>query len=119
MYIETICLFVSICMYGSHLSLSQLSHAHLPHATASGVHVFVASTTEQVTLPLLPVPPPLLMLLLDGCDEVSMHYQKHIRSFIDMFSFTSMAGKILYTINKGAPLPCLLSMARIIIPLGV
>ncbi|RYR31942.1 hypothetical protein Ahy_B01g056887 isoform A [Arachis hypogaea] len=36
-----------ITWYGSHLSLSQLSHAHLPHATASGVHVFVASTTEQ------------------------------------------------------------------------
>ncbi|KAL4287547.1 hypothetical protein AHAS_Ahas19G0197100 [Arachis hypogaea] len=59
----------------------------------------------KVTLPLLPVPPTLLVLYLDGVDEQAMHYQKHIRAFNGMFSFTSMAGKIQYTLNKGTAPP--------------
>ncbi|XP_072062222.1 uncharacterized protein [Arachis hypogaea] len=99
------------------LSQSKFSNFYLAEASDVQVEASVASSTEPgvilndydyefiVTLPLLPVPPPLLGVLLDGDDERTLHYQKHIRAFNGMFLFTSMAGKIQYTLNKGPAPP--------------
>ncbi|XP_072066875.1 uncharacterized protein [Arachis hypogaea] len=76
-------------------------HEHLAKSGPNNTILFgICCMSGKVTLPLLPIPPPLLMLLLDGSDDQAMHYQKHIRSFNGMFSFISMSEKIQYTINK-------------------
>ncbi|RYR19289.1 hypothetical protein Ahy_B03g064041 [Arachis hypogaea] len=70
-------------------------HERLAKRGANNTILFaICCMSGKVTLPLLPVPPPLLGTLLDGDDERALHHQKHIRAFNGMFSFTSMAGKI-------------------------
>ncbi|XP_016164429.2 uncharacterized protein LOC107606946 [Arachis ipaensis] len=81
-------------------------HERLAKGGANNTVLFsICCMRGKMTLPLLPVLPPLLVLLLDGDDERVVHYQKHIRAFNGMFSFTSMAGKIQYTLNKGSAPP--------------
>ncbi|XP_072066782.1 uncharacterized protein [Arachis hypogaea] len=81
-------------------------HEFLAKAETNNTVLFgICCMSGKVTLPLLLVPPPLLVLLLDGVDERAVHYQKHIRAFNGMFSFISMAGKIQYTLNKGTAPP--------------
>ncbi|XP_015944077.1 uncharacterized protein LOC107469212 [Arachis duranensis] len=70
-------------------------HERLAKGGANNTILFsICCMSGKVTLPLLPVPPPLLWVLLNGDDQRALHYQKHIRAFNGMFSFTSMAGKI-------------------------
>ncbi|XP_072054953.1 uncharacterized protein [Arachis hypogaea] len=79
-------------------------HECLAKGGANNTILFaICCMSGKVTLPLLPVPPPLLWVLLNGDDQRALHYQKHIRAFNGMFSFTSMAGKIQYTLNNGSP----------------
>ncbi|XP_072086331.1 uncharacterized protein [Arachis hypogaea] len=81
-------------------------HERLVKGGANNTILFaICCMSGKVTLPLLPVPPPLLRVLLDVDDERALHYQKHIRAFNGIFSFTSMAGKIQYTPNKGSAPP--------------
>ncbi|CAA7019947.1 unnamed protein product, partial [Microthlaspi erraticum] len=55
----------------------------------------------QVTLPLLKDPPPEIKNLIYGDDELSRHYQKHIRPYSMLFSFTSMGGRVDRSVKKG------------------
>ncbi|CAA7018002.1 unnamed protein product [Microthlaspi erraticum] len=55
----------------------------------------------QVTLPLLKDPPPEIKNLIYGDDELSRHYQKHIRPYSMLFSFTSMGGRVDHSVKKG------------------
>ncbi|KAL4349803.1 hypothetical protein AHAS_Ahas10G0078500 [Arachis hypogaea] len=81
-------------------------HERLTKGGANNTILFaICCMSGKVTLPLLSVLPPLLGVLLDGDDERALHYQKHIRAFNDIFLFTSMAGKIQYTLNKGSAPP--------------
>ncbi|CAN6968699.1 unnamed protein product, partial [Brassica oleracea var. botrytis] len=55
----------------------------------------------QVQLPLLKEPPTILKKLLEGDDPRSRHFQKHIRPYNMVFSFTSLGGKVQRTLKKG------------------
>lgn len=55
----------------------------------------------KVKLPLLKNPPPILRRYLENKDAKSRHFVKNIRTFNMMFSFTSMGGKVDYSINQG------------------
>lgn len=59
----------------------------------------------KVKLPFLQGPPQLLMSLMFGKDERSNHYKENIRAYNNMFSFTSIGGKIqsLITDSSGPP----------------
>ncbi|WOG82414.1 hypothetical protein DCAR_0101578 [Daucus carota subsp. sativus] len=55
----------------------------------------------KVKLPLLKDPPLYLKTLLQNKDSKGRHFVKHIRMFNMMFSFTSMGGKVDFSINRG------------------
>ncbi|CAF2051232.1 unnamed protein product [Brassica napus] len=55
----------------------------------------------QVQLPLLKEPPTVLKKLLEGDDPRSRHFQKHIRPYNMVFSFTSLGGKVVRALKKG------------------
>ncbi|CAN7051370.1 unnamed protein product [Brassica rapa subsp. trilocularis] len=55
----------------------------------------------QVKLPLLKEPPPVLKNLLQGDDPRSRHFQRHIRPYNMVFSFTSLGGRVERSLKKG------------------
>ena len=55
----------------------------------------------QVKLPLLKEPPTVLKNLLQGDDPRSRHFQKHIRPYNMVFSFTSLGGRVERSLKKG------------------
>lgn len=55
----------------------------------------------KVKLPLLKEPPETLKNLLHNKDTKTRFFEKNIRRFNMMFSFTSMGGKVDFTINQG------------------
>ncbi|RID62868.1 hypothetical protein BRARA_E01910 [Brassica rapa] len=55
----------------------------------------------QVKLPLLKEPPTALKNLLQGDDPRSRHFQKHIRPYNMVFSFTSLGGRVERSLKKG------------------
>jgi len=59
----------------------------------------------KVQLPLLKKPPQLLQKLLKGEDTTSQHFLQYIRSYNNMFSFTSIGAKIHSSINDGCGPP--------------
>ncbi|CAH9100410.1 unnamed protein product [Cuscuta epithymum] len=59
----------------------------------------------KVKLPLIKRPPPIIENLFMGCDELSKHFLKNVRSYNNMFSFTSMGGKIDSSVNGGKSPP--------------
>lgn len=56
----------------------------------------------KVKLPRLRKPPQLLSDLLENKHAMSKKFIEQIRAYNMMFSFTSMGGKIDYSINRGA-----------------
>ncbi|KAL3628002.1 hypothetical protein CASFOL_028104 [Castilleja foliolosa] len=54
-----------------------------------------------VDLPLLVEPPAFLSDLLHGTSRRSKHFQENIRSYNNMFCFTSMGGKVDHNVNTG------------------
>jgi hypothetical protein len=59
----------------------------------------------KVELPVLKQAPKILQDLHTNKDAKSRHFLKHLRSFNAMFAFTSMAGKIDHSFNKGTSPP--------------
>jgi len=59
----------------------------------------------KVHLPLLERPPDLLVNLLNGSDQRSKHYFENMRAYNNMFSFTSIGGKIDNSMNDGVGPP--------------
>jgi len=59
----------------------------------------------NVTLPYMIEPPPLLRGLFNGVHPRSNHFVANIRSYNNLFSFTSMGGKIENRMNNGAGPP--------------
>ncbi|KAF8050471.1 hypothetical protein N665_1961s0003 [Sinapis alba] len=55
----------------------------------------------QVQLPLLRQPPEVLQNLLNGDDKLSKHFQRNIRAYNMVFSFTSLGGKVDRSARKG------------------
>lgn len=58
-------------------------------------------TNGKIQLPLLKRPPPFLNDLINGTSAKSKHYLENIRTYNNMFSFTSMGGKIDHSMNTG------------------
>lgn len=58
-----------------------------------------------VQLPLLKEPPEVLKKLLEGNDLLSKHFQKNIRAYNMIFSFTSIGGKCERSVQKGVGPP--------------
>jgi hypothetical protein len=59
----------------------------------------------KVTIPHLKKAPTLLWNLINGYDERSAHFLKHIRSYNNMFAFTSLGGNIETKSNDGVGPP--------------
>jgi len=59
----------------------------------------------KVQLPLFMKPPQLLQKLFKGEDSTSQHFLHYIRSYNNMFSFTSIGAKIHSSINDGSGPP--------------
>ncbi|CAH9126445.1 unnamed protein product [Cuscuta epithymum] len=55
----------------------------------------------KVKLPVYKEPPLLLQRLIDGRDARNKHFIENIKSYNNMFAFTSMGGRIETSINKG------------------
>lgn len=55
----------------------------------------------QVVLPLLKEPPEVLKKLMMGDDKLSKHFQKNLRTYNMVFSFTSLGGKVERSVKKG------------------
>jgi len=55
----------------------------------------------KVQLPTIKKPPMLLEKLIKNQHPLSSHFMKYIRQYNNMFSFTSMGGRIDKTINNG------------------
>lgn len=55
----------------------------------------------KITLPYMIEPPPFLRQLFNGLHLRSVHFLANIRSYNNLFSFTSMGGKIETRINHG------------------
>ena len=55
----------------------------------------------QVFLPLLKDPPTELKRLIEGDDPRCKHFQKNIRAYNMVFSFTSLGGKVERSLRKG------------------
>ncbi|KAL0742634.1 hypothetical protein Bca4012_084147 [Brassica carinata] len=55
----------------------------------------------QVTLPLLKSPPDVLTRLLEGEDKLRKHFQRNLRPYNMIFSFTSLGGKVERSVRKG------------------
>lgn len=55
----------------------------------------------QVKLPLLKEPPAILKRLLEGDDKLSKHFQRNLRPYNIVFSFTSLGGKVERLVKKG------------------
>ena len=62
----------------------------------------------KVQLPMLQQPPQILIDLHLIQDENNKYFLKNIRAFNNMFSFTSMAGKVDHKINNGTAPPVFL-----------
>ncbi|CAN7016955.1 unnamed protein product [Brassica rapa subsp. trilocularis] len=61
----------------------------------------------QVQLPLLKEPPNVLKRLMEGDDSKSKHFQKNMRPYNMIFSFTSLGGKVERSAQKGKGPPML------------
>ncbi|CDY44605.1 BnaA04g09850D [Brassica napus] len=61
----------------------------------------------QVQLPLLKEPPSVLKKLMEGDDSESKHFQKNMRPYNMIFSFTSLGGKVERSVQKGKGPPML------------
>lgn len=59
----------------------------------------------KIVLPLLKKPPDALYNILYGSDHRSNHFRENIRAYNSMFSFTSIGGKVLSSINNGSGPP--------------
>jgi len=55
----------------------------------------------KVQLPLMKRPPDILEKLMSRTTPMSNRFMKNIRVYNNMFSFTSMGGKIDHTVNNG------------------
>ncbi|XP_071738942.1 uncharacterized protein [Rutidosis leptorrhynchoides] len=55
----------------------------------------------KVELPKLKQPPQLLIQLLKGDSKISKNFIENVRRYNMMFSFTSMGGKLDYSVNSG------------------
>ncbi|CAN6927411.1 unnamed protein product, partial [Brassica oleracea] len=55
----------------------------------------------QVVLPFLKEPPEVLKGLIYGQDKQSKHFQKNLRPYNMVFSFTSLGGKVERSVKKG------------------
>lgn len=62
-------------------------------------------SSGKIKLPKLQDPPQVLQDLFYGHHPNSKHFQENVRSFNNMFCFTSMGGKIEYSINQGGSPP--------------
>ncbi|CAN7086002.1 unnamed protein product [Brassica oleracea var. botrytis] len=69
----------------------------------------------QVQLPLLKEPPSVLKKLLEGDEPRSRHFQKHIRPYNMVFSFTSLGGRVERSLKKGRGPICFRYKEKIII----
>jgi hypothetical protein len=58
------------------------------------VKVSLCCKKGKVTIPFMQEPPPLLRALFDGRHPKSSNFMLNIRSYNNMFSFTSLGGKI-------------------------
>lgn len=56
----------------------------------------------KISLPKSKDPPSTLSELIFNQEPISKHFQEQIRSYNMMFSFTSLGGKIVTSINFGA-----------------
>ena len=62
---------------------------------------------DQVKLPLLKEPSSVLKKLMEGDDSENKHFQKNIRPYNMIFSFTSLGGKVERSFRKGKVPPML------------
>jgi len=69
------------------------------------VHFSICCQKGKVQLPFLQRPSELLNNLLNGEDPRSKHFLDNIRTYNNMFSFTSIGGKIDSSMNNGSAPP--------------
>jgi len=67
----------------------------------SSCDVSMCCMKGKITLPYMIEPPPLLRQLFNGLNPRSGHFLANIRSYNNLFSFTSLGGKIETEINRG------------------
>jgi len=63
--------------------------------------VSICCMKGKITLPDMIEPPPLIRSLFSGSHTKSAHFIANIRSYNNLFSFTSMGGKIEFGLNQG------------------
>jgi hypothetical protein len=63
--------------------------------------VSICCKKGKITLPLMKEPPSLIRNLFNGCHPKSSHFFVNIRSYNNMFSFTSLGGKIDSGVENG------------------
>ncbi|XP_016173713.1 uncharacterized protein LOC107616245 [Arachis ipaensis] len=65
----------------------------------------VCCSKGKIQLPYLRKSPDLLYNFINGHDRKSLYFQKNIRSYNNMFAFTSLGGKVLDSVNDGSGPP--------------
>jgi len=68
-------------------------------------HFSICCQKGKVQLPFLQKPPQLIQRLYNGQDSRNNHYLQNTRNYNNMFSFTSISGKIHCSINDGSGPP--------------
>jgi hypothetical protein len=71
------------------------------HIGSTETIVSLCCMKGNVTIPNMRQPPPLLRSLFGGSHRKSSHFLENIRSYNNMFSFTSLGGKIETRCNDG------------------
>jgi hypothetical protein len=75
------------------------------HYAAITPKISLCCLKGKITLPLMLEPPPLIRNLFVGNDSRSSHFLSNVRSYNNMFSFTSMGGRVESRNNDGGGPP--------------
>jgi hypothetical protein len=75
------------------------------HYAAVAPKISLCCMKGNISLPLMLEPPPLIRNLFLGLDPRSRHFITNVRSYNNMFSFTSMGGRVVSGGNDGGGPP--------------
>lgn len=71
------------------------------HLTPVSPNVSMCCMKGNITIPYMLEPPVLIRNLFMGIEPRSNHFLSHVRSYNNMFAFTSLGGKIEFSGNDG------------------
>jgi len=75
------------------------------HIVTSTPKVSLCCMKGEISLPYMIEPPPLIRNLFKGIDSRSAHFISNLRSYNNMFAFTSLGGKVESEGNDGSGPP--------------